>query len=60
MIKINTDFKKCIFTYLRKKPKKYCIECGRVCIWDKKKVFEFISYPIQDNSIWISVCKFCY
>ena len=58
MIKINTDFKKCIFTYLRKEPKRYCITCGRVCVWDKK-ICDYLTYPLLDNSIWVSECKFC-
>jgi len=37
------DLKKEIFSYLRKFPKKECIICNRVLIWDKR-VYNFISY----------------
>lgn len=58
MFKINTDLKKFIFSFLRLKPKKFCISCGNVCVWDNK-IVDYLSYPLLDNSIWVTECKSC-
>jgi hypothetical protein len=58
MYKINTDLKKFIFSYLRKKPKKICISCNKVCVWHNK-ICDYLSYPLLDNSIWVTECKSC-
>jgi hypothetical protein len=58
MLKINNDFKKLIFCFLRKDPKKKCYNCGRVCVWDKR-LCDYITYPLLDNSLWVNECRFC-
>jgi len=58
MLKINNDFKKAIFSYLRKEPKQYCFNCRRVCVWDKK-ICDYITYPLLDNSLLVNECRFC-
>jgi hypothetical protein len=58
MIKINNDLKKLIFCFLRKYPKKNCYNCDRVCMWDKK-LCDYITYPLSDNSILVNECIIC-
>ena len=38
----NSDIKGLIFNYLRKIPKKRCVSCKRVCVWDDER------HPVKD------------
>ena len=51
---INKDFKKYIFSYLRKKPKYICNRCKKICVWNKE-VFSFIKLKSGNLS-----CIECY
>lgn len=56
MIKVmnNSDLKREIWSYLRKKAKKQCNRCNCVCVWDKqiiKYYNNFLGYDI--------ICKNC-
>lgn len=56
----NSDLLRLILTYLRKKPKKECLLCKKVCVWDKK-VNNFIDltyYPW--NMYGTTYCYECY
>lgn len=43
----NDDLRRLIFSFLRKKPKKFCQICDKVCVWDKKvnNYMELSYYP---------------
>ena len=57
MSNINSEFKKLIFSYLRTKPKKICIFCKDVCVWDKKVKDYFIPFFVPNGTIY---CIDCY
>jgi hypothetical protein len=57
MININSDFKKIIFSFLRKKPKKICFYCKDVCIWNKKVKEYYYAYYVSSGTLY---CIDCY
>lgn len=46
------DLRREIFSYLRKHPKRKCIKCNKVLLWDKK-VSEYV--VIQDEYKYFSL-----
>lgn len=51
----NSDIKGLIFNYLRKIPKKQCVSCKRVCVWDDER------HPIKDFMHYgpFVLCTYC-
>ena len=57
MSNINSNSKKLIFSYLRKKAKKSCIFCKDVCVWNKKIKEYFNPFFVPKDTIY---CIDCY
>jgi hypothetical protein len=47
------DIRNYIFSYLRKKANRQCIQCNRICIWDKKLIK---GYMMKQNNC---ICLLC-
>jgi hypothetical protein len=62
----NSDLRRVIWSYLRKKPKIKCYKCNRVCVWDKKTINTYYEYYITNfiefdeyicwNCYWTNLC----
>ena len=56
----NNDLRGIIFSYFRKHPEIICCTCNKVCVWNKKEVRRYTSYPILDATVIINQCFECY
>ena len=54
----NSDLRRLIWSFLRKKPQRDCFYCGRVLIWDKE-VHRHFSFPILDFTVIVYECIEC-
>ena len=53
------DLRRYILSFLRKHPKISCAGCGCVCVWDKKKLLEFVQvnpFLSSDNKYYCINC----
>ena len=62
----NDDLRKYIFSFLRKKPKKKCYDCNKVCVWDYK-VLDYVdcnlnpfTFIIDENNPKVTYCIECW
>lgn len=56
-----SDLRRLIFSYLRMKPDKACVECKKVLVWDKK----VCDYTLVEQNVYFGLknapyCMHCY
>ena len=53
------EIRNLIFSYLRKHPKKTCIHCNKVCVWDKE-VASYVQTNVEKSTFNYVLCEECY
>ncbi len=56
----NKDLRNIIFSYFRKEPEIVCQKCKNVCVWNNRKIRNYIEIPILDFTAIFYKCINCY